>query len=106
MRFLRLIPAILSISVLSAHFFRAQSIIPTLVSLSLLPLVFYNGTWSRNLVRICLAIGSIEWLRTMLVLVMQREAMGLPWVRMAMILLAVVCFTMTSAFLLKPQAAT
>jgi hypothetical protein len=50
----------------------------------------------------CLAYaGALVWLHTTYVLVQQRIAVGIPWVRMFLILSAVAAFTLATGFLLR-----
>lgn len=104
MNYIRRLPIILSALVLAAHFFRAQNFIFVLVSLAVLPLVFMDKQWVQRSIRVFLVLGGIEWIRTMLVLVMEREALGMPWLRMSIILGGVALFTIGSSFALRKNS--
>lgn len=57
--------------------------------------------WAARLVPLCLAAGSLEWVRAGFGLVQQRIAQGEPWARLAVILGAVALVTAASAWLLR-----
>ena len=99
MNFLRLLPVILSAIILAAHFYRAGSLEIAIFSLFLPFLLFYKRSWVARIMQISLLLGALEWLRTLLVLVTERNAMGLPWVRTAAIIGGIALFTGGSAFL-------
>lgn len=42
-------------------------------------------------------LAGMEWIRTTIVLVMERKVLGLPWIRMAVILSSVAVLTLASA---------
>ncbi len=100
----RLVPAFLSVVILAAHFFRMQNIPLTALSLILLPLLFVKKQWNLRIMQIFLFLGSVEWLRTMFMLVAERKDLGLPYMRMVLILGVVCLFTLCSALLLKPAS--
>lgn len=85
--------AVLSTLVLGAHFLRDGSY--TLVALALLVgvLVFVRRRWALLGVQAAMALGAVEWLSTLLSLTAMRQAMGIPYGRMAAILalVAIVC---------------
>jgi hypothetical protein len=62
-------------------------------------LMFSASSRVAPVVRIFLFTGSIEWMRTTIVLIMQREAVGAPWMRMAVILFLVALFTPGSSLI-------
>jgi hypothetical protein len=105
-RNIRLVPALLSMIVLAAHFLRMQNFFFMVASLALTPLLFSKKQWIQRAMQILLFSGSIEWVRTRLMLVMERKALGLPFVRMVLILGGVTLFTVWSAVLVDAGDST
>ena len=56
---------------------------------------------ARRVLSILLLAGALEWVRTLLVQVSMRRAMGAPWGRLALILGAVALFTAASGFAIR-----
>jgi hypothetical protein len=52
-------------------------------------------------VQLALVAGSLEWLRTLLVIAVQRQHAGLPWLRMAMIIGTVAALALLAAWLFQ-----
>jgi hypothetical protein len=84
-----LTPAALSLLVLGAHFRRGGHLLPVVAVFALLGLLFVRRRWAARAVQAALLLGALEWVRTTLALVGERASMGLPYGRMAAILLAV-----------------
>lgn len=103
MTFLILIPAVLSLLVLAAHFFRAGSLIAVGVCLMAIVLLAIPRRWSVRVVQALLILGTAEWLRATYFFVGERAAYGRPWTRLAIILGAVAGFTALSALLLNAR---
>ncbi|MEO8056488.1 MAG: hypothetical protein ABI768_15110 [Acidobacteriota bacterium] len=82
---LAIFPA-LSFLVLAAHCFRAGNLALFAVCLLFLPLLFVPRVWAARVVQAGLALGVVEWLRTLVAFAGQRRAMGLPYTRLAIIL--------------------
>lgn len=104
MNAVRLIPVYVSALFLSAHFFRL-SLYPLVFTCLILPFIlFIKKTWAARFVQVFLLTGSAEWIRTMYFLVLGRQEIQMPWVRMAVIIGAVALMTGASALLfrLKP----
>ena len=99
MNFLQLLPVILSALALGAHFYRAGSTPLALFSLLLPLLLFYKRNWVARITQIALILGALEWLKTLMTLVAERNFMGLPWVRTAVIIGSIALFTGGSALL-------
>lgn len=94
----------LALAVLAAHFYRAGSWLAVVVCLALLGLMLLlKRPWVPRLLQAGLALGTLEWLWTTFVLAQQRLALGQPWQRMALILLAVAVFTAASALVLNQR---
>lgn len=102
----RTIPAALSAALLAAHFWRAQENAIVLLCLALIPLFFTQRGKVLAAARGLLVLGSVEWMRTAVVLAMERQALGAPWMRMALILAGVSLFTLGSAWNLGRNASS
>jgi len=81
-----LTPAGLSLMLLAAHFFRAQQVLLAALALGLVLMMVWRRPWVLRVVQAALLLGALEWLRTLWMLVMERSAMGQPYVRLAVIL--------------------
>lgn len=104
MRIVRIVPALLSVILLAAHFLRSGNVVVVgLVLASPLILLIPNHGAVRAL-QVLLALGFVEWMRTSYVLASMREAAGMPWARMMVILSAVGLFTLLSAVFLDGMA--
>ncbi|MDX1581975.1 MAG: hypothetical protein R3338_00070 [Thermoanaerobaculia bacterium] len=104
MRFVRVVPAVLSVILLAAHFLRAGNLwLVALVLASPLILLIRHPAAVRAL-QVLLAVGFVEWLYTTWVLASMRDAAGMPWGRMLVILGGVALFTLFSAILLERTA--
>ena len=101
MNILRLLPVFLSALLLGAHFLRTELILPVIFALLFPALLLFKRAWAARLVQIILVLGSLEWVRTLIVLVAERRAYGLPWIRLAIIIGGVAIFTGSSALLLS-----
>lgn len=98
---LMFLPAV-SLAVLGAHFYRSGSL--PLVALCVLLLVLMlvlRRIWVLRLLQMGLLLGAAEWLWTTFMLVQQRLALGQPWQRLAVILLAVALVTALSALVFR-----
>jgi len=100
---LQLVPVVLSLLVLGAHFLRAGNVSAVVVVLVLLGLLAVRRPWAARAVQIGLALGAVEWVWTLWRLVDARMAAGEPAVRMAAILGAVTLVTGLSALIFQTQ---
>jgi hypothetical protein len=102
MNFVRLLPVILSMMLLGAHFLFHTG----LVTIAILPLLFliplmFKKTWVPWLTQVALLLGAIEWARTLYVGVSQKSALGQDWLRYAIILGSVAAFTALSCLVFR-----
>ena len=105
MTFVKLLPVMLSALLLGAHFFRAD-LVPLAVVVALLPAVLVvKRAWAARLAQLVLALGALEWLRTLIVLVAARREMGQPWTRLAVILGLVTLVTLGAGLMFSWSAA-
>lgn len=101
MRVLLLIPAIVSALLLGAHLMRAGWL-PLALAVALLPfLLLFRRSLGVFALEAALALGALEWLRTLFVLVERRQAAGLPFLRLVAILGAVALLAALSVPLLE-----
>ena len=96
----RLAPA-LALMLLGAHFARSGAWLAVALFAAAIVLLVVPRTWAIRVVQAALALGAVEWLRTAFVLVQERLALGRPWMRLALILLALTAFTAFSAWLVR-----
>lgn len=101
MNLLRLLPVILSMLVLTAHFYRAGQLLLAGGALLALGLLSIRRPLAARLLQGLLMAGAAEWLATAVGLVMFRQAQGLPWLRLAMILGLVALCTLLSALVFQ-----
>ena len=97
-------PVVLAALLLAAHFLRRGQALPMLASLALLALVFVRREWARRTIQIALVLGTLEWARTLAAFAAERRAAGEPWVRMALILGAVIAITLGGAVALEARS--
>jgi len=100
---LRLLPVVLSLLLLGAHFFRAGSPELVAVVVALLGLLAVRRRWAARVVQIGLLLGAIEWLMTLAQLVFERAYTGEPTTRLAIILLGVALFTVLSTLVFSTE---
>lgn len=104
MNLVRLLPVLLSILLLAAHFFRAGQSWLVLLVLALPVLLFFRRRWVPMVFTLCLSLGALEWVRTAVTIAAYRSAVDEPWTRMALILGAVALFTACSAGVFRLSA--
>jgi hypothetical protein len=95
--FKRLLPAVLALLVIAAHFYRAELPFLVPVCVGLVALAFVRLAWVPAVLALALALAAGEWLRTLLLLVSERIEAGQPYLRLVVILLAVTLFTLLAA---------
>jgi uncharacterized membrane protein YecN with MAPEG domain len=101
---LKLLPAMLSFLLLAAHFYRAGEVIPAALSLALPSLLLLREKWVVWIIQAALLLGSVEWIRTLVLFARQRIEFGQPWTRLAVILGAVALFTALSALVFRSES--
>ncbi len=94
---LLLLPVILSILVLAAHFLRDGNYFAVLGLLALVPLLAVRRRWVAGVARCTLWLGTGVWLYSILRFTSERLRLGEPWIRMAVILGGVALFTALSS---------
>lgn len=101
---LKLIPVILSFLLLGAHFSRAGMFVLAIICVALPFLLLIKKHWVALGLQILLVLGAVEWFRTLYQVAVQRQEMGEPWLRMAIILGVVGLFTGLSALIFQLRA--
>ena len=101
MAFAQLVPVILSLLVLGAHFFRAGNLLLVLVALGLVACLAARRPWVPRLVQVALLLGAVEWVRTVMLFAGERMRAGEPYLRLVIILGAVALVTALSALLFE-----
>ena len=104
MIFLRLLPVILSLLVLGAHYLRSGPFFLVLLLVGLPFLLFVKKIWVARLMQIVLILGALEGVRTLVDLIAERQLLGEPWTRMAIILGTVAAVSAASAFAFQSKA--
>jgi len=98
---LRILPAILALLLVAAHFLRAGSLPLVALYVAACALPFIRRRWCLRLLQGLLLAGGGIWLYTAAVLLQQRLALGQPWLRMVLILGGVAVFTLGAAVLAR-----
>ena len=98
---LLLVPVVISLLLLGAHFLRAGAFAMVALVLVLLALLGVRRGWAARLAQAALVLGAAEWIRTTIRLVMQRSEAGQPVVRLVVILGSVTLLTVLSALVFR-----
>lgn len=101
MAYFFVIPAVLSLLVLAAHFLRMRFLPGVVLSLVFIIPLLFRVNWITRLTQAYLLLAALEWLRATMSLINDRQVEGTPWHRAAVILLSVETFTVISAILLQ-----
>jgi hypothetical protein len=101
MRCIRLFPVFFSFLLIAAHFSRSGLIAPAILSLTAPGLLLIARPWAARLIQVLLLTATLEWLRTLCHLVQLRQDLGLPWVRLAVIIGAVAAITAASILVFR-----
>lgn len=104
MNFLRLLPVILSLLLLAAHFYRAGILPVAGLCLALPALLFFRQRWVPWVMQGALVLGALEWLLSLYRFASLRIALEQPWTRLAIILGSVALFTALSSLVFRNRA--
>jgi hypothetical protein len=91
---------ILSALLIAAHFLRTGSYVLTVAGAVFPALLLFRNRTAVRVVQVLLILAAAEWLRTLVLIALEREALGEPWLRMALILGAVGALSGAAAVLL------
>ena len=89
---------------LAAHFYRAGQLVLAALSVGALVLLAVPRPWAARVLQVALLAGALEWLRTLAVFASTRMALGQPYLRLTLILVAVAVFTAASAAVFQQSA--
>ena len=103
MIFLQLLAPVLSFLVLAAHFLRAGQMVLVAATLVFLVLLAVPRAWAARAAQAALALGALEWVRTIVMLIGLRVRMDLPYGRMALILGLVALLTFLSSLVFRSR---
>lgn len=98
---LLIIPVVLSLVLLGAHFLRDGTWVGVFACLLLIGLLFLRRPWVARMIQVALVLGALEWLRTMYELAHIRALHGQPYGRMLTILGVVAAITLLSALVFR-----
>ncbi|MCW8894739.1 MAG: hypothetical protein OQK48_06670 [Sulfurimonas sp.] len=96
--FLQLLPIVLSMLILSAHYLRYANMVEVAICLMLPFLLFIKSKIVVRILQLALVVAAFVWVDTVLNLINIREHIGHAWTRMAIILGGVILFTLSSGF--------
>jgi len=94
---LQLLPVVVSLLVLGAHFLRGGNVIAVPLILVALSLLGVRRRWAARVVQAMLLLGTVEWVRSLVQLATWRAQTGQPATRLVVILGSVALFTALSA---------
>lgn len=103
MMVMRLLPVILTTLLLAAHVLRFYGILPAAIVLLLLVTLFVRKNFMRRMWQAFLALATIMWIHTTILLVDIRLAHQAPWIRLAAILVAVIAFNIFTILWLENE---
>ncbi len=95
---LQLLPVLFSALLIAAHFLRSGNLPLVFLSLAIPMVLLMRHKLAVRLVQTALFLAALEWVRTATMLAMLRSDLGLPWIRMAVILGSLAAFTVGSVF--------
>ena len=104
MMLVRLLPVILSLLVLGAHFLRQGSLFIVAAIILLLCMLPIRMAWVAGVAQVVLVVGAVEWVRTLVTLARERMQSGEPYIRMVLILGGVALFTLLSLLVFRIRA--
>jgi hypothetical protein len=102
--FVHLIPAILSLLLIGAHFLREGNVIFPVLSLLLIMALCVREPLVARTAQIALLLASVEWIYVTFTFVSERMTAGAPWLRLVCILGAVTALALFAAALFRSRA--
>ena len=100
----RILPLILSVLLIAAHFFRSYNLLPMIFCLAAPFLLLIKRRWSLIVVQSLTLVSAFIWLTALYGIIQERMMMGRSWLASAIILGLVAIFTLYSGWLLDaPQ---
>jgi signal transduction histidine kinase len=104
MNFFRLLPVVISLLLIVAHYLREGQTAIVAIVLLLPLLLFLKKFWVPWIIQAVLLLGALEWLLTLVAIARFRMIQGESWTRMAIILGAVTLFTALSSLVFRSSA--
>ena len=98
------LPIFLSSLLIAAHFYRSGSGLLAVICVLVPFLLLSKSPWIPRVIGVFLLLAAAEWMRTMYVFIEQYQAAGVSWYRLAIILSAVILFTVLSSLLFRTSA--
>ncbi len=101
---IRLLPLIFAQLLFAAHIMRSFGIIWAMAVLILLFTIFIRRGWIIHIWQAIIAFEVVEWIRTTIIIIRLRLAMGMPYVRLLIIMSMVILFSLFVIYWLqKPK---
>lgn len=100
---IKIIILILTYLLLGAHFFRDGETFLSIVCIFIPLLLLIKKKWCLLFVKLFTYGGVIVWIFTLITLINERVNTGEPWLRMAVILLAVIVMTISTSLFLNSK---
>lgn len=102
-----LLPVVLSVLVMAAHFVRFMVVWLALVTLLLPLLLFFRRTWAVRVVQLWLLLGTVMWAFTTRRMALERQLRHEPFLRLALIMATVTAVSLVAvlAFESRPLRA-
>lgn len=100
MRALSIVMTVVSALLIAAHFLRSGPYVLVAVGALFPLLLMFKSRIALRVVQFLLILSAAEWIRTLASIALLRQALGEPWIRMAVILGVVAAFSLASAVLL------
>src|SRR4051812_868670 len=94
-------PVAFAFILLAAHFHRAAMLASEVLAVMAIGLLFVRQAWAARTLQLLLVLGAVEWLRTLAVLVQERQAQHAPFLRLAAILGCVAVATAACALVFR-----
>ncbi len=101
MTLIRLLPVALATWLLGAHFFRGGSVVLAACCVLAPGLLLVKRPWVARGAQALLLVAALEWSKTWVLLVRERQRLGLPVTRLSLILGGVAFLTAASAFVFR-----
>lgn len=106
MLLLQLLPVILSLLLLAAHFMRYGQTILVVLSVVMIGLLVVRRPWAARILQVVLLLACAEWIRTLVILAGIRAEHGQSAGRMVVILAVVALITAASALVFRRRRAS
>ena len=97
------VPVVLSLLAMTAHFLRFANEVGVISCIALLGLLFLRKPWVVRVIQVALAVGAFEWAHSLYYIVQERQALGVPFTRVVVILGTVIAVTIASALLFETK---